>query len=93
MSMSGFGKRVDVPGGRRRSARQKVRMIGSAQSLQGSKSIIVEDIGPKGAKVTGRQLPEPGKEVLLRAGELDVFGRIAWADRDQRGVIFDEPVD
>ena len=87
--MASFGKRVDVPGGRRRVKRQPVAILGSATTLEGSKSVVVEDLGPKGARLLGRRLPEPGKEVLLKTGEGDRFGRIAWAGNDRCGVVFE----
>ena len=90
--MSGFGKRVDVPGGRRRVTRRQVAILGSAMTLEGSQSVIVEDLGPSGAKLVGRHLPPPGKEILLRAGELAILGRVAWANHDHRGVIFEAPL-
>ena len=90
--MSGFGKRVDVPGGRRRVKRRQVAILGSAMTLDGSQSVIVEDLSAQGARLVGRRLPPPGKEIMLRAGKHSVLGRIAWADRDRRGLIFDAPL-
>jgi hypothetical protein len=91
--MSGFGKRVDVPGGRRRVTRRQVAILGSAMTLEGSKSVVVEDLAPTGAKLVGRHLPPPGKEILLRTGDLAVLGRVAWANHDHRGVIFQDPLE
>jgi hypothetical protein len=88
--MSSFGKRVVAPANKRRSPRRQVRVVGSAVTLDGSKSVIVEDICPAGAKLVGRDLPEPGTEILVRTTELDVLGYVAWAKSDVRGVIFEE---
>lgn len=90
--MSSFGKRVDVPGGRRRVTRRQVAILGSAMTLEGSKSVVVEDLGPTGAKLIGRKLPPPGNDILLRTAEHAILGRIAWADNDHRGIIFDAPL-
>jgi hypothetical protein len=90
--MSSFGKRVDVPGGRRRIKRREVAILGSAMTLDGSQSVVVEDLCLTGARLVGRNLPEPGKEILLRTSEHAILGRIAWASNDRRGVIFDAPV-
>ena len=90
--MSSFGKRVDVPGGRRRVNRREVAILGSAMTLEGSNSVVVEDLGPSGAKLVGRHLPAPGKEILLRTSEIAVMGRIAWADNDHRGITFEQPL-
>jgi hypothetical protein len=62
--MSCFGKRVNIPGGRRKGARRPVAAIGSAVSVGGSRSILVEDIGIHGVKVRGRGLPGIGEQVL-----------------------------
>jgi len=87
--MSSFGKRVDGPGGRRRTNRRLVTMLGTAMSIEGSKSVIVEDLAPSGAKLVGRGLPPAGKEILLRAGEVEAFGRVMWAEDDCRGIEFE----
>ena len=89
--MSSFGKRVDGPRGRRSSMRSPVCISGSAVSLEDSKPILVEDLGPSGARVLGRKLPAPGREVLLRTGEFNVLARVAWAKHDRRGLTFDCP--
>ena len=86
--MAGFGKRVDIPGGRRRIKRRPVRIFGSIETGQGLKLVVVKDLNLLGARLTGRNLPGPGEEVLLRSGDRTITGRIAWADRDRRGVIF-----
>jgi hypothetical protein len=86
--MSGFGKRIDGPGGRRRTQRQQVQLAGTATSLHDTRSVLVEDVSWTGAKVFGRGLPLPGKEVLIRAGERVLFGRVRWAKQDRRGIIF-----
>lgn len=88
--MSAFGKRIDGPAGRRRAPRRQVSVLGSAVTINGAKSVIVEDLCPKGARLIGRDLPEPGKEILLRTSELAVLGRIAWARHDERGLVFDD---
>ena len=87
--MSSFGKRVDGPGGRRRAVRREVALLGSAVTILGAKSVIVEDMCPDGARLVGRGLPEPGKEILLRTSKMAILGRITWAKKDQRGVTFE----
>lgn len=88
-----FGRRIDGPGGRRRINRRQVNMIGSAVTLEGSKSVVVEDLCLRGARLVGRDLPEPGTELLLRTSGGTLLGRVAWASHDCRGVVFDEPVE
>jgi hypothetical protein len=86
--VSSFGKRIDGPAGRRRIPRRPIGVLGSAVTLHGAKSVIVEDLCPKGARLVGRDLPEPGEEMLLRTSELAVLGEVAWARDDERGIIF-----
>ena len=88
--MSCTGKRIDGITDRRASARQPVALLGSAITLDAAKSIIVEDVCPTGAKIVGRLLPTTGKEMLLRTTQSIVLGRIAWAEKDFRGVVFEE---
>lgn len=89
--MTSFGKRVDYPGGRRRIKRRAVRIFGSIETAQGLKLVVIKDLNLIGARLTGRNLPEPGEEILLRSGDRTIAGRIAWADRDRRGIIFGAP--
>ena len=87
--MASFGKRVDVPGGRRQVIREQVAILGSATTLTGSKSVVVEDLGATGARLFGRNLPAPGNDVLLKTSDGDIFGRIAWASNDRCGMVFE----
>ena len=85
-----FGKRIDGPGGRRQVKRQPVAILGSATTLEGSKSVVVEELCPKGARLVGRDLPEPGRQILLRTGSDAVLARVAWAADDRRGIAFED---
>lgn len=91
--MSCFGKRVDVPGGRRKAVRRSVSAAGSAISLDGSRPIVVADVAPTGAKIRGHDLPSVGRQVVIRADDLDVLGSVVWARFGERGLAFDAPVD
>lgn len=88
--MSSFGKRITGPVSRRTAVRRQLGLTGSLVALNGSRSVVVEDLCPNGARLLGKRLAEPGKEVLLRTSELALFGRIAWADREHRGVSFED---
>ena len=88
--MSSFGKKVTTPASRRVAVRREVGVIGSVVTIQGSKSVMIEDLCPDGAKLLGRHLPDVGEEILLRTSELSFFGKIAWAKREYRGVAFED---
>jgi hypothetical protein len=88
--MSGFGRRVHSPQERRRQGRQEVAVVGSATYIGGSISIQVEDLSTTGARIFGRRLPTGGKDILIRTDELCLFGRVAWARNDHRGVVIED---
>ena len=91
--MSCFDKRIGVAGERRMKERRPIFIVGSAVSVQGSKSVIVEDLSVEGARVRGRDLPAVGKQVLIWMEGLDVLGSVAWSKFDQGGIVFDRTLD
>lgn len=93
MMMPGFGKRVDVPGGRRRARRQPVLLSASALTLGGSQSVIVEDVCATGARLRGRNLPPNGRQLVIRVGAVDVLASVAWRASEECGITFDTPLD
>jgi hypothetical protein len=91
--MSNFGRRIDGPTGRRRARREEVVLAGSALTLGASRTVVVTDVSPAGAKLVGRKLPQPGTDVLLSVGSVELFGEIAWLRRDECGISFETPLD
>ena len=91
--MPGFGKRVDVPGGRRRSVRQAVVLAASALGFSRSVSVLVPDLSEVGAKLQGRGLPTAGERLLISFGQTDLFATVAWSSRDECGILFDRQLD
>lgn len=90
--MDKFGKRVDGIDGRRAAVRQIVSMPASMFSLEHSRVVIVEDISTTGAKLTGDDLPKLGEDVWIKAGPVDAFGTVVWADEYVCGVTFEQPL-
>lgn len=88
-----FGKRIDVPGGRRRSPRQRVTLAGAAIALEGSRSVIINDVCSTGLKLRGRDLPKEGAELMIRIGDSDVLARVIWKRHDDCGVSFEDRLD
>ena len=88
LQMASFGKRMDIPGGRRRIRRNPVTIHGTASSLQGSGCILIENLCFSGARVRGGNLPAEGCEILLRRDDKAIHGRVAWAVGDRRGIVF-----
>jgi hypothetical protein len=91
--MSSFGKRIDGPDGRRGSARHATFVAGSAVAVEGSHSIVVENISRDGLKLHGRDLPLIGKQILVWMEGLDILGSVVWAKFNERGIVFDEPLE
>lgn len=91
--MSSIKKEVEAPGDRRNNERRPIFIAGSAVSLHGSKSVIVEDLSAAGAKLRGRDLPPVGKQVLVWMEGLDVLGLVAWSRFGEGGIMFDRALD
>ncbi|HEV2594863.1 MAG TPA: hypothetical protein VGU01_06655 [Sphingomicrobium sp.] len=87
--MPEFGKRVDVPGGRRRAIREEVLLGAAAITIDNSTSVIVEDVCRIGAKLRGRNLPPVGAQLLVKAGAMEILAAVAWMERDQCGITFE----
>jgi hypothetical protein len=85
--MSGFGKKVPVD--RRQSVRRPIFTVGSAVTVEGSKSVFVENLSSNGARVRGRDLPPVGKQILIWMDGMDALGSVAWQSFGQCGVAFD----
>ncbi|HET9866878.1 MAG TPA: PilZ domain-containing protein [Nitrospira sp.] len=87
-----FGRRVDGLSGRRRRVRQPVILAASAMSIDRSRSVLVADLSPSGAKLLGRDLPNEGSEVLVAVGSQDSFATIVWRNDDGCGIEFEQPL-
>lgn len=91
--MPSFGKRVDVPGGKRRTLRERVVLVGSAVTMEGSRSIVVDDVCSTGARLRGRDLPRSGSEMIVKLGDTEFLAQVAWNKDQQCGITFDSPLD
>jgi hypothetical protein len=75
---------------RRSSEREQVVLAGSAYGLGRSRSVIVSDLSPQGARVDARDMPAPGQDVLLIVGPFDGLATVVWRADDRCGVEFDD---
>ena len=91
--MPTFGKRVDVPGGQRRTVRKAVVLAASALGFGHSRSVIVPDLSEAGAKLQARDLPDVGDRLLINFGETGLFATVAWRQRNECGILFDQRID
>jgi len=87
--LASFGKRVDGPGGRRWLRRKRVGTTASAVFGDGATAVLIENLSLTGARLRGFGLPLLGAGVELKVSERSLFGRVAWASGDQRGISFD----
>ena len=88
----GFGRRTDGPTGRRRAVRERLSLPVSLYSVDQSRVALLADISQSGCRLQGMALPAVGQDVLLKAADVELFGRIVWKDGAERGVMFDEPI-
>jgi hypothetical protein len=77
---------------RRRSVREAVMLAASAVSVTRSRSVIISDLSPTGALLGGRDLPEPGDDLLVAVGSQNRMGTVRWRSGDKCGVRLDEPL-
>jgi hypothetical protein len=100
--MSGKGKQVSASGfagfgatgiEARRYARQPLLLAARLILVSGERSIHIRDLSVGGARVAGEDLPPVGTDVMLKRGEFESFGRIAWYSHGQAGIAFDELLD
>jgi hypothetical protein len=88
----GFGRRRDGPTGRRRAVRERVNIAVSLFSIDQSRVALLADVSQSGCRLSGMGLPGIGDDILLKVGELELFGEIVWKDGAERGVQFEEPI-
>ena len=87
---AGFGRRTDGPTGRRRAVRERMPLAVSLYAVDQSRVALMADISESGCRLQGMGLPEVGQDVLLKAVDVELFGRVVWKDDRERGVKFDD---
>lgn len=90
--MSEFGKRLDGPGGRRRTNRAEVLLSAAMLSVGASRMATIRDVSQTGLKLEVNAPLRVGQEMWLRFHPFDMFGRVVWIDGNQCGVELDEPL-
>jgi hypothetical protein len=78
--------------GRRAAPRAQLMLEGATEAIRGCSSVVLLDVSCTGARIEGRDLPETGKDIVLRCASLDAFGVIAWSAGDRRGIHFEDPL-
>ena len=89
--MSGFGKRLDGPSGRRAAGRQPVVLNAAMLAIGASRTAIIRDVSRTGLKLEVNAEMYVGQEVWLKLPPYDIFGKVAWVKGKQCGIRLDEP--
>lgn len=89
-AMHEFGKRLDGPGGRRRTGREPVQLPASVTTMQTSLSVVMINVSRTGAKL---RLAEPirvGEDVWIKVPPIDCLAAVVWSGPELCGIRFDE---
>ena len=78
--------------GRRALPRAQVVLPAVVDSLHGCRHIRLIEVSKLGARLEGTLLPGAGKDVVLRCGDVEAFGRVVWATVNRCGIQFDEEI-
>ena len=76
--------------GRRISPRLRVQLPVQLITLEGQGQAVLENISLTGARIACAMSLRNGMSCLLRLGEIELFGDIAWQVGDRAGLLFEE---
>jgi hypothetical protein len=93
VSASGFAGFGSTGIEARRFARQPMLLAARLILVTGERAVHIRDLSVGGARIAGEDLPAVGTDVMLKRGEFESFGRIAWLSHGQAGIAFDELLD
>jgi hypothetical protein len=77
----------------RRFARQPMLLAARLILVSGERAVHIRDLSVGGARIAGEDLPPVGADVMLKRGDFETFGTIAWLSHGQAGIAFDETVE
>jgi PilZ domain len=89
--MSTFGKCEG--GGRRSATRSTVPLVGLLTTMEGTRSAVIVDVSPTGARLRGKDLPHKWSDFFISIDGVVTFGTVQWEDGDERGIAFDARLD
>ena len=85
-----FGKAKG--GGRRRSARSDVPVLGTLSAITSDYRVGLVNLSSTGARLSAPDLPAEGEDVMFRADGVHSFGQVVWVRGGQCGVSFESPM-
>lgn len=78
---------------RRQWPRQLTILSARLLTVTADVPVRIRDLSPGGARIEGAELPMIGTDVLLRRGDAEAFGALAWISGNQAGIEFEEPLE
>jgi PilZ domain len=78
--------------GRRRAPRAEIALPASINTVTGRRTVDLHNLSCTGAMIEGSPLPTVGADIVIKCGEVDVFGIVIWARPGKCGVAFDQPI-
>ena len=93
MAIKEFGRRQSSgPPERRRAKRDPLGLAVSLYSVGSSRVVLMLDVSPTGARFKGHDLPVVGKDVMLIAGEVELFGEVVRSGDGEAAIRFDRAI-
>ena len=90
--MKNFGSRSGIPRRQRQAERVSVLMPASIVTMSAYQYPELLNISRSGAKLRGSSLPARGITALFRVDGVEVLCRVVWANEEQCGIRFEEPI-
>ena len=78
---------------RRQWPRQLMLLSARLITVTSDRPIRIRDLSPGGARIEGADLPGINTDVVIKRGEFEAFGTIAWLSGGQAGIEFEAPLD
>jgi hypothetical protein len=88
-----FGRRqFSGPPERRETNREPMPIAVSLYSVGLSRVVLMLDVSTTGARFKGHSLPEVGKDVMLIAADVELFGRVVRCEEGEAAIHFERPI-
>ena len=93
MGIKQFGRRqFSWPPERRETNREPMPIAVSLYSVGLSRVVLMLDVSTTGARFKGHSLPEVGKDVMLIAADVELFGRVVRCEEGEAAIHFERPI-
>jgi hypothetical protein len=86
------GQRAESDENKRGSPRTNLLLAATLEAGRSSAPVRVRNLSERGALVEGDCLPSSGTAIVLKRGDLEVSGRVAWSAGNRCGLQFDDSV-